>query len=381
MKQETNNEIDLLLRRLSRRQGVPASDADLRIDADHLDADELSSYAENVLPAAARARYTEHLAECLRCRELVVQLSGSVSVVAAKETLAAPSGLRKFLASLLSPMVLRYAVPALGLIVAAAIGIVVLNSNRSTSFVAEMDRSKQPVPAAAPNQETSQPMADKQAARQFHSPTATPESVTNSQSKTAPPPPNAAPVVGSVRVEPKTEVEAQKADDQTVANPTPTAAPAAPKAAETTDVMRVEAEGRKPTPQTRGATGNEVAKERSDVGATTEKQKANDFSAASPATAAPSDARAQRGRTLQMTGAPENDADGVIRSVGGRRFRKQSGVWVDTAYDSGSAVVDIARNSEQYRALIADEPTIKTIAEQLAGPVVVVWKRQTYRIR
>src|SRR5687768_827791 len=105
MKQETNNEIDLLLRRLSRRQEVPVSDADLRIDSDHLDADELSAYAENALPAAARARYTEHVADCSKCREIVVQLSGSVPVVVARETVTAvePSGLRKFLASFFSP--------------------------------------------------------------------------------------------------------------------------------------------------------------------------------------------------------------------------------------------------------------------------------------
>ncbi len=88
MKQETNNEIDLLLRRLGRRQDAPASDGDLRVDTDHLDADELSSYAENALPAAARARYTEHLAECTRCRELVVQLSSAAGVVVAEETFA-----------------------------------------------------------------------------------------------------------------------------------------------------------------------------------------------------------------------------------------------------------------------------------------------------
>src|SRR6185503_2656830 len=39
---------------------------------------------------------------------------------------SAPSALRKFLASLFSPMVLRYAVPALGLILVAAIGLFVL---------------------------------------------------------------------------------------------------------------------------------------------------------------------------------------------------------------------------------------------------------------
>ena len=128
MKQETNNEIDLLLRRLSRRQEVPVSDADLRIDTDHLDADELSSYAENALPAAARARYTEHLADCSRCRETcrATQRIGSGVVAASRDVDGSgPSGLRKFLASFFSPMVLRYAVPALGLIVVAVIGFAV----------------------------------------------------------------------------------------------------------------------------------------------------------------------------------------------------------------------------------------------------------------
>src|SRR6185503_15418919 len=42
-----------------------------------------------------------------------------------------PSGLRKFLASLFSPMVLRYAIPALGLIVVAAIGVFVLRQKKT----------------------------------------------------------------------------------------------------------------------------------------------------------------------------------------------------------------------------------------------------------
>src|SRR5262245_14269722 len=151
MRRETNNEIDLLLRRLSRRQGVPVSDA----DSDHLDADELNSYAENALPAAARERYTEHLAECLRCRELVVQLSGSVPVVVPKETLASPgpSVLRKFLAGLFSPMGLRYAVPALGLIIAAAIGIMMLRSSRQSEYMVQLREAPQPVSAVSPTQE------------------------------------------------------------------------------------------------------------------------------------------------------------------------------------------------------------------------------------
>ena len=45
------------------------------------------------------------------------------------------------------------------------------------------------------------------------------------------------------------------------------------------------------------------------------------------------------------------------------------------------ATVKVKRGSEQYRALIADEPAIRSIAEQLGGEVIVVWKGTAYRIR
>ena len=62
MKQERNNEMDLLLRRLGRRDDATVANT----VGDHLDADELSAFAENALPIPARARYTAHLAECKR---------------------------------------------------------------------------------------------------------------------------------------------------------------------------------------------------------------------------------------------------------------------------------------------------------------------------
>src|SRR6185369_15200592 len=154
MKQETNNEMDLLLRRLGRRPDISVTDGNG--DVEHLDADELSAYAENVLPAAARARYTEHLAECTRCRELVAQLSSSAGVVPAVEAVKAPvpSALRKFLASLVSPLVLRYAVPALGLIVVAAIGLFVSrskqNENRSVAQNVDVPTAKPYVAQSSP---------------------------------------------------------------------------------------------------------------------------------------------------------------------------------------------------------------------------------------
>src|SRR5918992_3061821 len=81
MRREPNNEIDLLLRQLSRQNGIPVSE----IDEQHLDADELNSYVANALPAKTRTRYTEHLADCSSCRKLVAQLSAAQGPVAVEQ--------------------------------------------------------------------------------------------------------------------------------------------------------------------------------------------------------------------------------------------------------------------------------------------------------
>src|SRR5467141_382971 len=93
MKQANNNEIDLLLQSLargphgespldtptvSRREGETFSD--------HLDADELNSFGEGVVPAAARTRYVAHLADCGNCRAIVIDLARASGVSVRSET-------------------------------------------------------------------------------------------------------------------------------------------------------------------------------------------------------------------------------------------------------------------------------------------------------
>ena len=69
------------------------------------------------------------------------------------------------------------------------------------------------------------------------------------------------------------------------------------------------------------------------------------------------------------------------RTVMGRQFTREGDAWVDVAYDAPRATVRLSRGSEQFRALVADEPGIRTIAEQLNGVVIVVWKGRAYRIQ
>ncbi|HEY4423327.1 MAG TPA: zf-HC2 domain-containing protein [Pyrinomonadaceae bacterium] len=366
MNHETNNEMDLLLRRLGRRD-------DAAVPEDHLDADELSGYAENALPAAARARYTVHLAECSRCRSLVAQLSSSAGVVAATDSAAVRerSGLRKFLASLFTPMVLRYAAPALGLILVAAIGFVVLRRNQPDRYVAQNTETappQQPVVSPAARADS---YADSNTAP---SPARVEEERKQKNQPAQPaPPPNMPPSVTSVDAEVSKEkaVAQPKPEEQpaSAANepPPPKTAPAAtpeqsPGAA--TETVRVQP-----------VAGPEAKKE---LRVAQREDKDSLARAKKPADAVSATASGARGG-FQADGVADMKTD--TRTVAGRRFRKHSGVWVDTAYDSSKDAVTLNRGSEQYRALVADEPGIKTIADQLEGEIIVVWKGHTYRIR
>jgi hypothetical protein len=380
MRQETNNEMELLLRRLARQQETSAS-------GDHLDADELSSYAENALPPAARARYTEHLAECTRCRDLVVQLSSSAGVVVAQETakVSAPSALRKFLASLFSPLVLRYAVPALGLIVVAAIGFMVSRKEGSSNSPIADVRYKQPdqgLVASQPQQPSVSP--EKQSSGFYDSRETVNKSATASDSAapSATPATNAAPVSPVTTDASKdTETQARKVDEEREQPAAKEAEPPKP-AAPVSDVKKLEPQGRtqQAAEQTVTVTNDPAAEK-----AKTENRGVGDFAVASPMARKRAEAGSSIGTAAAKTMPQRDDAadndknEAETRTVAGRRFRKQGSVWIDTAYNSQS-LTELRRGSEQYRGLVGDEPEIRQIADHLDGQIIVIWKGKAYKI-
>ncbi len=360
------------------------------IAGEHLDADELNSYAENVLPAAARARYTEHLADCSSCRELIVQLSSAAGVITAERPLKtpAPSWLRSVLASLFSPMVLRYAVPAVGLIVVAAIGFFVLNRESKLGDVAQ---SSQPIAAESPSVEgqfvfSYDNQANKTAGSTAET-TATPAQKTHQDARPSQGAESAAAPVANAPADAKKEAPIEERQEPP---PVVATAPAnEPKSQPSPSDFNFQVEARKAERQS-----TDVAKAAKED---TEKEKAEGEKAddqpkeqargvmkrevrGAARTGAAAPAPAAGVSTLQGARDGVDEKDVETRSVAGRIFRKQRGIWIDTAYSSGT-FINVARGSEQYRALIADEPPLKTIAEQLDGEIIVVWKGRVYRIR
>lgn len=387
MKQETNNEMDLLLRRLGRRQDVFAPDAE-----DHLDADELNAYSENALPAKTRARYTEHLAECSRCREFVVQLSASAGVVIAEQPdkISASSGWRKFLASLISPMVLRYAAPALGLVVIAVIGVVVLRQNKSSDYVSQVQERKVSGPAAADQTSPNQAGANSDASPPIATNSVNRESITNSVSQPSPTPvPQATPAeVAQNAPVVKTPSATTESQPTAAAEPPPAAAPAASKLdvadekrQKSEDAARDQEAEVKVAPKEVATKNFELGKaaKKPEAPATMRARAAKNKTEAADSISSTQGAASAGGPRREEAGRDDKDSGGETRSVAGRQFRKRGGIWTDTAYD-GSKAMNLTRNSESYRTLVADEPAIKTIADQLDGEIIVVWKNRPYHI-
>ena len=401
MSKEAKNEIDLMLRQLGRRDG----DAFVDSGEQHLDADELNSYVANALPSAARARYMEHLADCTRCRRLVSQLSAAQGPVVVEQvpSVPAPSGFKQFLASLLSPMVLRYAVPALGVLVIMVAGFVVMRRELAGDSVAKVTRSAERPAAGAsePPSPASTGFVDQQAKRAAEpglAKASPPQGQLSGDTSGAGPSGVAANEPAPVTTQPGTT---QPLARSPVAEP----APAPPKAVavQQEDAKRADRETKPETDAAaRPAKEEEAAVERRDVQAkaapeqraritetpgATVSNRAPEVGRFGTAGAAERTKRGQRDEAADKTSPkddaakPQNEAAAATRTVAGRSFRKSGNVWIDTAYDSSRQTFSVRRGSEQYRALVADEPEIGRIADQLDGEFIVVWKSRAYRIR
>ena len=378
MKQEPNNSIDLLLRQLGRQEEVFPSHE----DAQHLDADELNSYVANALPAKTRARYTHHLADCSSCRKTVAQLSAAegVAVVRRPAAVVGPSGWKSFLASFFSPMVLRYAVPALGVILITVVGIVVFRQNQyenetSVAQVTKTDENKAApetprgltTPAATPNPEQPKEAARAEEAKRADvaAPASAPAPVTTTAevSADAPPAPKATP---AEEAEPEKKAESEANKD------------AAAREGKQYDTAKADEAVRKEKQQQVAGAAPATAMT---PGNTAPEPRRAKMGVATGAGGVASTENAPDTRDFSSSRGRGNFMFAETRSVAGRQFRKEGDVWIDVAYSPSQSTTIVKRGTEQYRGLIADEPEIHTIAENLKSEFVVVWKGRAYRVR
>jgi hypothetical protein len=393
MKPAENKEMDLLLRKMA-KQAKSVSDSGNGLQSAHLDADELSAFAECELPPAAQARYTTHLVDCGQCRKLVAQLSAAAGFPGAEvpaEAQPKPS-FWESLPAFLSPAVFRFAVPALAMLAVITVGVITFRQQPSGDFVAQnQEPTQKPAAASAP---ASQPSEGPVQPQNQGSP-ATAANRANADSV------KAGEKSGQVDKVIAAETSASDIPSATVAAKEAAAPPPPSKAGveeQPTFAPEPSPGSRVQTGATREANKNEAlakdAKEKEDAAAGVAAQPAaaqqvrDDRGADQETSRSRKAAAAGRGGALNSvesrraeTAQPKRvDQDEVTREVSGHRFRKQGNAWVDLAYD-GRSVTTVARGSEQYRALVADEPGINTIAQRFSGEVLIVWNGRAYRIR
>jgi hypothetical protein len=140
MKQEFDKEMDSLLRRSARLAAGPQSAFAARAPAasSHLDADELSAFAENALPSAARFAAASHLADCDECRSTVVRLAGAADTAGEIEKRAAAAPYvpvaipwwKSLLGAAFTPRMLRYAAPVLVLGLVGVVSLIALRTRQ-----------------------------------------------------------------------------------------------------------------------------------------------------------------------------------------------------------------------------------------------------------
>ncbi len=426
MKLDPNTEMDRLLRRHSRHgQGPSGSSFDHKENGEngsHLDADEMIAFAENALPAATRARYSNHLADCDSCRKLVTDLAVSSGVAAKIESQTTPQLVattprvtwRNRLGALFAPAALRYAASLVVLLGITFVAIKVFRGGREMTFspatqgtsnqqtapdspdsnAQSPERGLKPAgtaPSATPAdvQPDVDPAQKKDASSQEFRVDGTETTVTSDVPKSgiAQTPVAGMPAEGPYSPDGVGTKEASQNAQPSVSN---ARLPAARRAEAGKDKNEADEGGAASGTVTLSNTRSQVERETMAKSApppkTRDQSRTNEEQAGerkrSPGRPVASATDSAAGATMDDSAGRE-DRDKKLadrRAVGGKQFLRRGNAWVDTAYKS-QPTVNVRRGSEQYRALVADEPGLRSISNQFDGEVIVVWGGKAYRIR
>jgi hypothetical protein len=406
-------QMDVLLRRYAGKS--PGGSA-----TEHLDADELTAFAEGAIPDAARTRYVAHLVDCDNCRQLVSQLAISSGAVLTAEATTAVAGSGyswwKRLAGFLSPMTLRYAAFAMVLITVAGVVLLVTRRPRQTDLVVQNEqRTAAPQSAVkAPGDGTLPGEVNNNKALETKPMPLSPVSPTadqtakleqpRSEDGAASPPkpakeadlPSSPGLVASKKAEPA------------VTDPAPSYAPPPPVAAERAQVQSQSSQQQQTTggyasgPRKSGPADQFKV---TDKAATVREAGKDNISADDNSRLAANRAPANKRGSDERVKGPRRDlemnrnadegrsrnAQGIVsqsasteekppetRSLSGRKFRREGNAWVDVKFKSSMPVKSISRGSSEFDELDSE---LRSIAKQLGGQILVVRKNKAYLIK
>jgi hypothetical protein len=438
MKQEQDKELDLLLRQHAKREssrtriGVSVdkgNDERAITISEHLDADAMNAYAENVLPASTRVRYAAHLVACDACRKVVTQLALAANPIRVEKkedaivpSVASSQTWREWFLSLFTLHNLKIAGPVAAVLCVAAVTFIAWQrqdelpstvsptrevrdegisptfpkfggEDKTKSTNANVADSAKPTNSQSQNTSSSRGATTDSVSEETKSESAKSGETERSDSPkkdaaTAPP-------VAEKKGEPK---EADREKSQVaISKPSPTQPPSGPMAnqqnqtnqAQTNVAGQTQAQ---PQPATAAKSGepnrsNRDAGERSRQNTNEEQTASRTDANAAKSENKPAGKKEKNAKTAgerkqddaddSKTSVAKKKAEPLsTRTVGGKQFYRQGNMWIDKAYN-GSSRTDIKRGSDEYNSL---ESGLRSIAEQLGGEVIVVWKNKAYRI-
>jgi hypothetical protein len=377
MVNEFDKEMDAILRKARGTETVVSFDS-------HMDADDISAFAENALPEAVKLNYTAHLADCTRCRKI---LSNVMALNSEAETETASSIVPAKIAEAKTPWYrklfvfpqIAYTMGGLVLLFSGFFGYLVLqnlNSASNSDVSRSMDKSeppRKPLPQTAPTgtlnsnaapANASKPAANAAApiansaantsdATPFDSTTATANKPAEKPIKLEATPPLTSAQPGPVTTEKLPADDLKTSEDQEAAK------------------LRRERDDDKPNASGAGI----VSKEENKTKAKNKKEAASkdDWRTTDEL----SENRPNTTRSAPDNPAKQNSAAGQRRSVGGKTFNNVGGTWFDSAYGSQKQKT-VNRGSGDYQKL---DSQLRSIADQLGGTVIIVWKSKAYRIQ
>ncbi|HEX8734327.1 MAG TPA: hypothetical protein VF721_03325 [Pyrinomonadaceae bacterium] len=375
MEFEFDKEIDSLLRRTAKGESVQTFDA-------HLDADEISLFAENALTAKSRTYAVGHLAECAKCRKILSHLI-SFNAETESETIHAGESNIIPVAAQAIPWYRRlfafpqvtFAMGALVLVFSGIMAFLVLqsaNESEQSTSIAQREPMRETTTGtsgASSDGETSSVETYSSNSTANVSPgmmgntNAATTAVSNTTvSNSASVSPNSGNIaLPVVRQQPQAEKNEETAKRENSYLPDGQATPNAPpqNKPDVTVTTNVPAkDNNQPRPTDRARDDDERKLSTSD--AMTESQRREP----SPKSA------------LKKSAGEDKNKAGEARAAGGKTFRNVGGIWFDSAYTSQPQVM-IRRGSDDYRRL---DSGLRSIAESLGGTIVVVWKSKAYRI-
>jgi hypothetical protein len=322
----------------------------------HLDADELSMFAENASPAAFRQKQAAHIANCGNCRKILAQLI-SLNADKAEPILDAPeihteaaNSIPWYRRLFIYPNI-AYVMGSLVVVFGGLLAFTLISNNSKVNISRSTENFPQSEASSATANRSVQSGPSDEASQNFDRSFTANSANSNSNSAALTRTQN--PLIAA---ESDTPAELQK--DEAVKSA------AKPSSNASGYVLDGQSNGN--VGGGRVAQAPARAKSEAELNDREDKQDMRAMSAPAPPPSTEILSEKKRSRAYSEPS----------KTVGGQRFFLKEGVWYDVRYN-GQPTINIRRDTSEYKKL---DHGLKDIAEKLDRTAVILWKEKAYRI-